>query len=77
MLRRAAQNLIHMPLPKISPLAVPVLLEIGRERVAGGAGEEALLEEAEALIRDAMQKSECHQKFNDSPGEQNMLLPAP
>jgi ATP-dependent Lhr-like helicase len=77
MLRRAAQNLIHMPLPKISPLAVPVLLEIGRERVAGGGGEEALLEEAEALIRDAMQKSECHQKFNDSPGEQNMLLPAP
>jgi ATP-dependent Lhr-like helicase len=46
MLRRAGQKLIHMRLPKISPLAVPVLLEIGRERVAGGAGEEALLEEA-------------------------------
>jgi len=77
LLRRAAKNITHVRLPRISPLAVPVLLEIGRERVAGGGGEEALLQEAEALIGEAMLKSELNQKFNDSPGEQNMLLPAP
>jgi ATP-dependent Lhr-like helicase len=76
MLRRAAQNLIHMRLPKISPLAVPVLLEIGRERVAGAA-DEALLAETEALIEEAMHKNEVNQKFRHSTEGQNMLLPAP
>lgn len=56
MLKRAKNRVVHMALSKVSPLAVPVLLEIGHERVAGGAGEEALLAEAEAtaLIAEAM-----------------------
>jgi ATP-dependent Lhr-like helicase len=41
-------------LPRVSPLAVPVLLEIGRGRGGGAEAEEALLGEAEALVAEAM-----------------------
>lgn len=56
LLKRAKNRVVHMALSKVSPLAVPVLLEIGRETIAQGAGEEALLAEAEeeALIAEAM-----------------------
>ncbi|WP_425228705.1 ligase-associated DNA damage response DEXH box helicase [Sphingomonas sp.] len=55
LLDRAAATMVHVDLPRVTPLAVPVLTLIGRERVAtGGAGEDALLVEAEALIADAM-----------------------
>nr|WP_152849948.1 ligase-associated DNA damage response DEXH box helicase [Brucella intermedia] len=55
MLARVKGHLLHKPLDRISPLALPVMLEIGRERVAGE-GDEMLLEEAaDDLIREAMQ----------------------
>ena len=55
MLARVKGNLLHKPLDRISPLALPVMLEIGRERVAGE-GDEMLLEEAaDDLVREAMQ----------------------
>jgi ATP-dependent Lhr-like helicase len=54
LLARAHRRIVHMALPRVSPLAVPVLLEIGRERVAGGETEDALLLEAEALVVEAM-----------------------
>ncbi len=55
MLGRVKGHLLHKPLERISPLALPVMLEIGRERVAGE-GDEILLEEAaDELIREAMQ----------------------
>jgi len=41
-------------LERVSPLAVPVLVLIGRERVAAGSTEDALLIEAEALAAEAM-----------------------
>ena len=44
----------HVPLSRVSPLAVPVLLEIGRESVRSGAGDDALLAEAETLVAEAM-----------------------
>jgi ATP-dependent Lhr-like helicase len=47
-----------MALSRVSPLAVPVLLEIGRERVAAGVTEEQLLLEAEALVAEAMNPNE-------------------
>ncbi|MGG5807768.1 ligase-associated DNA damage response DEXH box helicase [Falsiroseomonas sp. CW058] len=50
--RARAGGIIHRPLPRVSPLAVPALIEEGREWVAGGA-EEALLAEAAALVEDA------------------------
>jgi ATP-dependent Lhr-like helicase len=37
----------------VSPLAVPALLEIGRERVYGAAMDELLDEAAAALLREA------------------------
>jgi ATP-dependent Lhr-like helicase len=56
LLARAKGRVVHMALGRVSPLAVPVLLEVGRESVRAGEGEEALLAEAEeaALIAEAM-----------------------
>jgi ATP-dependent helicase Lhr and Lhr-like helicase len=55
MLARIRGRIIHQPLDHVSPLAVPVMLEIGRESVYGEASE-ALLAEAEAqLVKEAMQ----------------------
>ena len=42
---------IGLVLDRVSPLAVPALIEEGREWVAGGA-EDALLAEAEALVEE-------------------------
>jgi len=52
MLGRIKGRITHRRLERISPLAVPVLLEIGKETVYGN--EDALLEDAEALIAEAM-----------------------
>jgi ATP-dependent Lhr-like helicase len=53
MLSRIRGRIVHSDLERVSPLAVPVMLEIGREPVYGEAGE-ALLAEAEAsLLADA------------------------
>ena len=37
----------------MSPLAVPVMLEIGREQVYGEAADELLAEAAEELVKEA------------------------
>ena len=52
---RAATTMLHVTLDRVSPLAVPVLILIGREHVAQSAAEDALLIEAEALVTLAMQ----------------------
>ena len=54
LLDRAAETMLHVDLPRISPLAVPVLTLIGREKVAQGMSDDALLEEAEVLAAEAM-----------------------
>jgi ATP-dependent Lhr-like helicase len=55
MLSRIRGRIVHKALDHVSPLAVPVMLEIGREQVYGEASD-ALLAEAEAeLVREAMQ----------------------
>ncbi|HEY8288369.1 MAG TPA: DNA ligase-associated DEXH box helicase, partial [Acetobacteraceae bacterium] len=53
MLGRVKGRIVHMVLSRVSPLAVPVLLEIGRESVRSDSNEEALLAEAEAIIAEA------------------------
>ena len=54
LLARVEGRITHTPLTRVSPLAVPVLLEIGKEPVHG-AGQEALLADAaDDLIREAM-----------------------
>ncbi len=54
LLDRAADTILHIDLPRVTPLAVPVLVMIGREHVAQGSVDDALLMEAEALAADAM-----------------------
>ncbi|WP_375397751.1 ligase-associated DNA damage response DEXH box helicase [uncultured Sphingomonas sp.] len=54
LLDRAADTMVHVDLPRVSPLAVPVLTLIGRERVATGLADDALLAEAEMLAHEAM-----------------------
>ena len=57
LLARVAGRIRHRRLEKVSPLAVPALIEEGREWVAGGA-EDALLAEAAALVSDATDGAE-------------------
>jgi ATP-dependent Lhr-like helicase len=54
MLSRVRGRIVHKPLDRISPLAVPVMLEIGRETVYGEASEDVLAEAAQDLVREAM-----------------------
>ncbi|WP_082543454.1 ligase-associated DNA damage response DEXH box helicase [Sphingomonas sp. Leaf339] len=54
LLDRAAGTMLHVDLDRVSPLAVPVLVLIGRERVSTNAGDDALLVEAEVLAAEAM-----------------------
>ena len=51
MLSRTKSRIVHKDLEQISPLAVPVMLEIGRETVAGEAQESLLEEAANELTR--------------------------
>lgn len=54
MLSRIGGRIVHKRLDRISPLAVPIMLEIGRERVAGEGEEDLLREAADDLIAEAM-----------------------
>ena len=55
LLKRIKTNINIKYLKKVSPLAVPILLEIGRENIKGS-GMEALLDDAEAsLISEGME----------------------
>jgi ATP-dependent helicase Lhr and Lhr-like helicase len=53
MLSRIKGRITHKELDRISPLAVPVMLEIGREQVYGEASDELLAEAAEELVKEA------------------------
>ncbi|WP_337271343.1 ligase-associated DNA damage response DEXH box helicase [Oryzifoliimicrobium ureilyticus] len=54
MLQRIKGRIVHQALDHISPLAVPVMLEIGRESVPGEAHDALLAEAADDLIAEAM-----------------------
>jgi ATP-dependent Lhr-like helicase len=53
-LDRAAAEVEHVKLDRVTPLAVPVLTMIGRESLPQGAADEELLAEAESLAEAAM-----------------------
>jgi ATP-dependent Lhr-like helicase len=55
-LRRVKGRIVAKQLDRVSPLAVPALLEIAKEMVAGEAHEDILREAEEALIAEAMRK---------------------
>ncbi len=54
LLSRVRGRIIHVALARISPLAVPVMLEIGREAIEGEASDALLAEAQEQLVREAM-----------------------
>ena len=54
MLSRIKGRIVHKALDHVSPLSVPVLLEIGRETVYGEASDSLLAEAADELIKEAM-----------------------
>ncbi|MBV9843329.1 MAG: ligase-associated DNA damage response DEXH box helicase [Sphingomonadaceae bacterium] len=56
LLDTAAERIVHSDVRRVTPLAVPVLTLIGRERIATGLADEALLIEAESLIAEAMRE---------------------
>jgi ATP-dependent Lhr-like helicase len=53
-LKRIGERIRHIALSRVSPLAVPVMLEIGRESVPGEASETLLRETVEELIAEAL-----------------------
>ncbi len=58
MLTRIEGRIRHQPLTRPSPFCVPVLVQIGRERVGGDAAEMILDESAELLIAEVMDDAE-------------------
>ena len=54
LLERSAEQLVHVELDRVSPLAVPVMTMIGREALPQGSVDEELLLEAESLAAAAM-----------------------
>ncbi|HTQ83617.1 MAG TPA: ligase-associated DNA damage response DEXH box helicase [Pseudolabrys sp.] len=54
MLSRIRGRIVHKALDHVSPLAVPVMLEIGRETVYGEAADSLLAEAADELVKEAM-----------------------
>jgi ATP-dependent Lhr-like helicase len=55
MLSRIRGRITHKRLDRISPLAVPIMLEIGKEPVSGDANESLLREAVDDLIAEAME----------------------
>jgi ATP-dependent helicase Lhr and Lhr-like helicase len=53
-LDRAEDTMLHVTLDRVSPMAVPLMVMIGRESVAQGSVDDALLMEAESLAGLAM-----------------------
>ena len=54
LLDRAEDTMLHIQLDRVSPMAVPLMVMIGRESVAQGSVDDALLVEAESLAGLAM-----------------------
>jgi ATP-dependent Lhr-like helicase len=53
LLVRIKGRIRHSPLERLSPFSVPMLLEIGKQRSPGSAGEMILADAAETLIAEA------------------------
>ena len=54
MLSRIAGRIVHKSLERISPLAVPIMLEIGKEPIIGEANDTIMAEASDAIIAEAM-----------------------
>jgi ATP-dependent Lhr-like helicase len=57
LLDRAAATMVHVPADRITPMAVPLMVIVGREAMPpGGEADESLLLQAEALAQEAMKQ---------------------
>ncbi|WP_395666595.1 ligase-associated DNA damage response DEXH box helicase [Methylocella sp.] len=74
-LRRARGRILYKPLPRVSPLAVPVMLEIGRENIYGEAQDTTLAEAAEALVSEAMAAEPASGAADAPPGPSDRRRP--
>jgi Lhr-like helicase len=54
LLRRIQGRIVHKPLDRISPLAVPILLDIGKTAIFGEARESAMADAADELMKEAL-----------------------
>ncbi|MDD9908216.1 MAG: ligase-associated DNA damage response DEXH box helicase [Ahrensia sp.] len=54
LLARIKNHIVHKDLNKVSPFAVPIMLEIGKESVPGEANDMLLADAAENIIEEAM-----------------------
>ena len=55
LVERAAGQMVHVAADRVTPLAVPLMVVIGREALpAGGSADDDLLVEAEAIAAEAM-----------------------
>jgi ATP-dependent Lhr-like helicase len=64
-LERAAREVDHVRLERISPLSVPVLSMIGRESLPAGMADEMLLEEAQSLAEAAMRIDTAEEELEE------------
>ncbi|MEN3972853.1 ligase-associated DNA damage response DEXH box helicase [Sphingomicrobium sp. XHP0235] len=53
LVERASDTMVHVTAERVTPMAVPLMVVIGREQAPGGAADEALLVEAEQALIDA------------------------
>ena len=58
LLDRAQGDLVHVRLDRVTPLAVPVMVMIGRESLPQGSVDDELLLEAESLAGEAMRPAD-------------------
>ncbi len=75
MLARVRGRIVHTVLERVSPLAVPVLLEVGREQVYGSALDELLDEAEDALLTEAMPELSGGGDGGAGPGTDQSTLP--
>ena len=54
LVERAAAQMVHVAATRVTPMAVPLMVVIGRESLPPGSADETLLIEAEALAAEAM-----------------------
>ena len=59
LVERAERQMVHVSVDRVTPMAVPLMVIVGREALpAGGEAEDSLLLEAEALAEEAMRIDE-------------------
>jgi len=67
LLDTAAERLVHVQLDRVSPLAVPLMVMIGRESLPQGAADDELLLEAETLAGAAMRADPTPEAWDSPP----------